>query len=131
MSIVEIALVPTASPFRVAVPARLARPSHRTFIRRRLALAVALLAALVVPAVAAAALATDRGGAPAPAATIRPTNAAGAAPASVTYVVRPGDTLWSIAQLHRGTTSRGAYVDALIDTNGGASILVGQRLVLP
>jgi hypothetical protein len=131
MSIAEISLVHSASPFRVAVPGRLAHPTHRTFVRRRLAVGVVLLALALVPAVAVTAFATDRGGAPAPAATIRPSNVAASAAPAATYVVRPGDTLWSIAQVYQGSSSRSSYVEALIQANGGASILVGQRLVLP
>jgi Tfp pilus assembly protein FimV len=132
MSTIDIALVPSASSFRVAVPSRLARPTHRTFVRRRMAamLLVGVIASL--PAMAVATAVTDRGGAPAPAATIRPSIAAsGAAAQGVTYVVRPGDTMWSIAAVHRGSAGHGSYLDALIDANGGASIQVGQRLVLP
>ncbi|MFM8846941.1 MAG: LysM peptidoglycan-binding domain-containing protein, partial [Actinomycetota bacterium] len=46
------------------------------------------------------------------------------------YVVRPGDTLWSIASsLTDGDIS--SFVDDLVAANGGASIDVGQRLVIP
>ncbi|MEY3618283.1 MAG: LysM domain, partial [Actinomycetota bacterium] len=46
------------------------------------------------------------------------------------YVVRPGDTLWSIASsLTDGNI--GSFVDELVDINGGASIAIGQRLVIP
>jgi Tfp pilus assembly protein FimV len=132
MSIVDIALVPSASPFRVAVPSRLARPTHRTFVRRRVAALLLVTAIASVPAVAVATAVTDRGGAPAPAATIRPSIAAsGAFGAVATYVVRPGDTMWSIAATHRGSSGHGSYLEALIDANDGASIQVGQRLVLP
>jgi LysM repeat protein len=46
------------------------------------------------------------------------------------YIVQPGDTLWSIAS---SLTDGGIrdYVAELISLNGGASIDVGQRLVLP
>lgn len=131
MSIVDIALIPSTSPFHVAVPGRFARPSHRTFVRRRVAVALLVVATASVPAVALATAVTGRGGAPASAATIRPSTAAAAAEASATYVVRPGDTLWSIADVHRGSSGHGSYLDALIAANGGASIQVGQRLVLP
>lgn len=46
------------------------------------------------------------------------------------YVVRPGDTLWSIASsLTDGDI--GSFVNELVEINGGASISVGQRLVIP
>ncbi|MGE3621939.1 MAG: LysM peptidoglycan-binding domain-containing protein [Acidimicrobiia bacterium] len=89
--------------------------------RRRLALA-AVVAALVV--VAAWYLgnpsATDPsvGGGP----------SAGAE--QVVHVVRPGDTIWSIAaEIAPGTDVR-ATVDRLVAANGGAPLVVGQRLVL-
>jgi Tfp pilus assembly protein FimV len=44
---------------------------------------------------------------------------------------QPGDTLWSIAQAHRGDVSVDRYVDKLVDLNGGASIMAGQQVVLP
>ena len=64
----------------------------------------------------------NRGGEPASAAAVRP---------AVTYVVQPGDTLWSIAESHHGELSLSAYVDLLVGRNGGATIQVGQALLLP
>ena len=49
----------------------------------------------------------------------------------VTVTARPGDTLWSIADEHRGDVAITRYVDALVDLNGGASIQAGQAIVLP
>jgi Tfp pilus assembly protein FimV len=46
-------------------------------------------------------------------------------------VARPGDTLWSIAEAHRGDVAVRRYVDALIDLNDGPSIQAGQRVTLP
>ena len=46
------------------------------------------------------------------------------------YVVQPGDTLWSIASSLTSGSIRG-YVADLVSLNGGASIDVGQILVLP
>ncbi|MGA1649517.1 MAG: LysM peptidoglycan-binding domain-containing protein, partial [Ilumatobacteraceae bacterium] len=46
------------------------------------------------------------------------------------YVVQPGDTLWSIASSLTTGSIRG-YVADLVSLNGGASIDVGQILVLP
>lgn len=46
------------------------------------------------------------------------------------YVVQPGDTMWSIASsLTDGNIRR--YVADLLALNGGASLSVGQLLVLP
>ena len=46
------------------------------------------------------------------------------------YVVQPGDTMWSIASSLTDGSIRG-YVADLIALNGGASLDVGQLLVLP
>jgi LysM repeat protein len=60
---------------------------------------------------------------------VRPSD--GAAPER-TYVVRPADTLWSIAVAHYGGDPREA-VWRLRERNGlkGTVLLPGQRLVLP
>lgn len=50
---------------------------------------------------------------------------------SATHVAVPGDTLWSIADAHRGDVSRPAYLDALIRLNGGTTIQAGQAVSLP
>ena len=42
-----------------------------------------------------------------------------------------GDSLWSIAEVHRGDVPITRYVDALIDRNGGTHIEVGQLVRLP
>jgi Tfp pilus assembly protein FimV len=48
-----------------------------------------------------------------------------------TYVVQPGDTLWSVAaRLDRGGDLRDT-VQALAKANGGSAITAGQRLVVP
>ena len=50
---------------------------------------------------------------------------------SVTYVVQPGDTLWSIARdLAPGEDPR-PLVDALDEIAGGALLQQGQRIVIP
>lgn len=103
-------------------PARLAQQAR--YRRRRLA--VVVVTALVVTAVlllANAAVARNAGGG-------TPTTVAGASASSI-HIVQPGDTLWSIA---RGLDSTGdvrLVVDRLVDLNGGAPLVVGQRLQLP
>jgi Tfp pilus assembly protein FimV len=100
------------------------RPSHATYVRRRVAAALLVCTLAVSAAFAAGQFAMSRSSDPAPAAAARP--------ATASYLVQPGDTMWSIAGTHRGTTPRGEYVDALLAANGGVSqLVVGQRLVLP
>jgi LysM repeat protein len=102
-------------------------PTHEVFVRRRIAVALAALVSLLFVlggvVVAERALA-GRGGVPASAPAAQPVQ-------SAPYVVQPGDTLWSIAQRFRGDRALAAYVDDLVQANGGPHIAVGQRLVLP
>lgn len=60
-----------------------------------------------------------------------PASAAVSLPARTTVIAQPGDTLWSIAQAHHGDASLTRYLDTLVDLNGGATIHVGQTIVLP
>ena len=60
-----------------------------------------------------------------------PASAAASQPARSSVIARPGDTLWSIADDHRGDISIIRYVDKLVSLNGGATIQVGQAVVLP
>jgi Tfp pilus assembly protein FimV len=50
---------------------------------------------------------------------------------SVTYIVQPGDTLWSIAQQQYPDSNVSEVVDALVSLNGGASLDIGQQVLLP
>jgi Tfp pilus assembly protein FimV len=47
-----------------------------------------------------------------------------------TYVVKPGDTLWSIASAIAPNSDPRPVVDALRAANGGPDIQVGQRLTI-
>lgn len=62
-----------------------------------------------------------------------PASAAGTGSAPVVRTVKahPGDSLWSIAERHRGDVPIQRYVDALIDLNGGTRIEAGQLVRLP
>ena len=110
----------TASP-----PFPPARPSAATYRRRRVVVGTVLAAFVAVGAVATHDVLAGSGGVPASAAVSLP------AQARMRVVAQPGDTLWSIASAHRGDVSITRYVDALVDLNGGATIQLGQEVVLP
>lgn len=65
--------------------------------------------------------------------------AGGGAPASTpvgtgvqaVYIVQPGDTLWSIAAAQRPSVETSGLVRQLVSLNGGTTLQVGQRLILP
>ena len=104
----------------VRPPVRPAAPvSAATYARRRLVAGI-LLAVLVV----AVAIGVSWFTGPA-------TGALDARPvAEVQVLVQPGDTVWSIAEgLAAGTDVR-PIVDAIVTANGGADLVVGQRLEL-
>ena len=47
------------------------------------------------------------------------------------HVVSEGETLWSIAQEIAPAGEAATYVERLADSNGGATVVVGQRLTIP
>lgn len=57
--------------------------------------------------------------------------AIGTADRAQTYIVQPGDTLWSIGQRFHGVAPLSDYVDVLVQVNGGAGLEVGQVITLP
>jgi len=46
-------------------------------------------------------------------------------------LARPGDSLWSIAEVYHGEVPITRYVEALISRNGGTRIDAGQVVRLP
>jgi nucleoid-associated protein YgaU len=99
------------------------RLSESVYLRRRVVLGVALLlvaVALVVSIGSVTTAGADRGDGP-PAVSAE----------GESYVVQPGDTLWSIAEQLAPDADRRAVVDALNEVSGGASLQPGQRLYLP
>jgi len=119
---------------RQARPVRLVHPA--VYRRRRLAvlLVAVLLAVIAYLTVTGLGVVLGAHHAPAtsPAAAVAASSAAtsgGAAP-SATYVVQPGDTLWSIARRLRPSGDIRSLVDALSSRAGGASLQAGQRLSL-
>ncbi len=99
--------------------------SARTYQRRRAVVGGLLAVAVAFGIVVTHDVLAGSGGVPASAAASQP------AQARSTVTAQPGDTLWSIAQAHRGDVSVDRYVDKLVDLNGGASIQAGQQVVLP
>ena len=98
-------------------------PTRRQIVRRRrLGVLVFLLAFALALFIGAGQVLANRGGAPASTPTVRP---------ATEYVVQPGDTLWALADRFHGPFARGAYLDRLLDANGGAALEVGQLIVLP
>jgi Tfp pilus assembly protein FimV len=119
-----------------------ARPSAVTLRRRRVRATAVLVLLTIALAWGAVRAAAALGGDPASVHERRPGPVAAEAvdgplasvappAAAPTYLVEPGDTLWSIA---RGLQPEGdirPLVRSLVDANGGAELSVGQRLVVP
>lgn len=108
------------------------RATARVYLRRRLLVALGLV--LVATTLAFAFVgARSLVAADAPVGDTAPASAATAAvppAAAEAYVVRPGDTLWTIAaQLPAGGDVR-ALVDELADRAGGSVLQAGQRIDL-
>lgn len=121
------ALTPSVDRYVVDVTPRRRGEQAAVYRRRRLAVATAALALLMVVIVgglAAGRALAGRGGVPASAPAVQPIQ-------QPAYVVQPGDSLWSIGERFHGDRTLAAYVEDLVQANGGADIDVGQRLVLP
>ena len=122
-----------------------ARPTDMSAVYRRRRIVVAALAVvLTVAASTGIRSLASRGDGAAPVSAVTPgvdASLLASAPAGIdlsgafvvsegVYVVQPGDTLWSIASSLTDGSIR-SYVADLIELNGGASLDVGQLLVLP
>jgi len=124
MSLTAVSLPSNSQRYTVVLPARLAdpRPAAEVYVRRRLLVGLVLVAVVVAVWFGAGSVLANRGGVPASAAAVRP---------ATTYVVQPGDTLWSIAAAHHGDAAQSSYVDLLVQRNGGTTVQIGQLLTLP
>lgn len=120
MRSMELAMAGSTGARRPSTTARLSRHDRSTFVRRRVLVAT-LLAVMAGPWIAPVRDAISGA-------------SAGPVPVSRgTYLVRPGDTLWAIAErLAPGEDPR-PLVDAIVDANGldGRSLEAGATLVLP
>jgi LysM domain len=111
-------------------------PATQIYARRRLIAGLFLAAFVLVLLVGGGHVVANRGGAPASASMVRPAIAASAlsavdAAVTVSYVVQPGDTMWSIGQQFHGRAQLAQYVDALVAANGGTQLQISQSVVLP
>jgi len=95
------------------------------YIRRRIAVASVLFSLVAAFGLGAGNVLANRGGAPASTPAVRHEVSA------ATYLVQPGDTMFSIAEMHRGDAELMAFVDELIARNGGTSLQIGQVISLP
>jgi hypothetical protein len=107
-------------------------PLAGVYLRRRIGVVVGLVVAVVVLWLAVTgAVALVRGPATTSTPEVAPAPAAsGQVGAGASYVVQPGDTLWTIA---RGLAPDGdirPLVDELAERAGGASLEAGQRIDL-
>jgi Tfp pilus assembly protein FimV len=109
------------TPLRVATP-RTSRTSPATFRRRRIATAVLALGVVVVTGQAGAALGSSTLAAP----ERRPSPTT-----SHTIVVRPGDTLWGIAQRLAPNEDPRPIVDQIAAVYGHRPLVPGETLRLP
>lgn len=102
---------------------------------RRIAVGLFAAVAASVAVLSLVAVSTSLGGGPASAAGVSSSDDTTGDTTSVhvarRHVARPGDTMWSIAERHRGDVDRGRYLDALIDLNGDVTVQVGQSVRLP
>lgn len=97
------------------------------YLRRRV---VAAAVALLLVAGALVGLGRLAGGVVAPGGD--PASASGGRATTLTvHVVQPGDTLWALARRLQPEGDVRPLVHRLVELNGGSSLEVGQRIVLP
>lgn len=101
---------------------------HSVYLRRRVAVLLAVVSVVAVSLLLGRAIGADAApsGVGSGSSAVVPADQAPA-----TYLARPGDTMWAIAQRFAGDAPVGSYVDDLVEVNGGASIQAGQLIVLP
>lgn len=105
------------------------RRPHHVYIRRRIAVASAFFSLVAALGLGAGNVLANRGGEPASAPAVRQNSTS--VTDSDTYLVQPGDTMWSIAEAKRDGANLVHFVDDLIALNGGTTLHVGQVISLP
>lgn len=116
----RLVLVPPPGP--APAPIRPRREAPAVYRRRRAAVLLGALALVFAVLLALGAL---------PSFSHDATPVPRAAPvAAHSYVVQPGDTLWSIARSLDPAGDPRPVVDQLADRNGGVALVAGQRLDL-
>ncbi|HKA84615.1 MAG TPA: LysM domain-containing protein [Acidimicrobiales bacterium] len=111
-------------------PVRRALPDRSTRVRRRRLVAL-LLAVALVGAIATAGRALLGAAATVQPSSPQPVEAPARPPVDgQTYLVKPGDTLWSIAAAIAPDSDPRPVVDALREQNGGPDLQVGERLTI-
>lgn len=104
-----------------------ARRSTLVYLRRRIVVASVFFSLVAAFGVGAGNVLANRGGEPASASAVRQATA----PEVTTYLVQPGDTMYSIAEAYRDGANLMHFVDNLIALNGGVTVQVGQQITLP
>ncbi len=104
-----------AAAIAVQGPVRYRTP--RSVLWRRRAVAVVIAVGVVATAGRAAAA---LGGVP--------LAASGPAPSVTTYVVEPGDTLWTVAEQVAPDSDPRPVVDALVRARGSAAVIPGETI---
>ena len=107
-----------------------ALPDRPTRIRRRRLLALLMAVAMIGAAATAGRALLDAATSVEPSSP-QPVEVPAQPPAvGQTYVVKPGDTLWSIAAVIAPDADPRPVVDALRNANGGPDLQVGERLII-
>jgi nucleoid-associated protein YgaU len=115
-------------PVRPAPSRRPVRVAPGTYARRRAAAVLVLAACVLALALAVQVVLGAAGGGPLTA----PATSNGLSPiAAQTYVVQPGDTLWTIARRLQPDGDVRPLVHVLKKTVGGAQLQPGDRIALP